>query len=172
MEVLNKKERFNSFLLFLVLFLMTMTIVLIGVYFDFQVPRKEIAMLKLENEQMRSEFQFQERFAEKLEEVKKYTDKLNEENEDFYYNQQIANKSIVEMQKMIPENDSLAGNNMYDNITLAYRELVEANRQIKETGDNSEHVREMEQEIKEYERDVKRLTRDLEVCRMITRPNQ
>lgn len=169
MEVLNKKERLYSFLLFLALFLITMGVVISAVFFDYQVPKKELTKIRTENEQYTDEFKFQEKFGQKLEDVKSYIDKLSLPNEDFYYNHQLASQELVDLQRMIPQNDSLIGNNMYDNILLTYRELLDSKKQVNSNQLDQSELIKLRGEVDSYEREIQNLKRDLDVCRIINK---
>ncbi len=171
MEVLNKKERTSSFLIFLLFFIITVGIIVGAVYFDFYIPKKELAHLREENYKMQAEFSFQEQFAKKLEEVKKYTDSLGVKGQDFYYNQQLANNTIIDMQKMIPVGDSLARNNMYDNMVLAYRQIVQDKKTINLLGGSKEEIDNLIQQIETYKKEYEIVKRDLEICRVTIREN-
>ena len=171
MEVLNKKERAYSFLLFLLVFFLTVGIILLAVFFDYQIPRKELSHLRDENRKMAEEFQIQEQFAFKLEELKSYTDSLNVKGEDFYFNQQSAINTIIAMQYIIPNRDSLElkRDNMYDNILLAYRQLINAKKTINTLGASKEEIDLLLQQLETYKSELEIVKRDLEVCRQINR---
>lgn len=169
MEVLNKKERLSSFLFFLLFFSITIGIILAAVYFDFYIPKKELTELREENYKMQTEFNFQEKFAAKLEEAKIYTDSLGVKGQDFYYNQQRANDAIIDMQKMIPAGDSLLRNNMYDNMVLAYRQLIQEKKTVNLLGGSKEEIDNLLQQIETYKKELEIVKRDLEVCRQINR---
>lgn len=171
MEVLNKPERRTSFLIFLLFFIITMGIILVAVYFDFYIPKKELAHLRAENHKMQTEFDFQAKFADKLEEVKSFTDSLGVKGQDFYYNQQLANDGIIDLQKMVPPGDSLVRNNMYDNMVLAYRQLVQEKKTINLLGGSKDEVDHLLQQIETYKKELEIVKRDLEVCRQINRGN-
>jgi len=169
MEVLNKKERLSSFLLFLFLFLLTIGIILAAVFFDFQIPKKELKTLRGENTELRNEYAFQKKFSGKLEETKIFTDLLDVDGEDFYYNHQLANNSMIEMQKMIPAGDTLRGNNMYDNMVLTYRDLIDSKRTINVLDANKEELEKLRQQVEVYSKELEIVKRDLEVCRIVNR---
>ena len=74
MEVLNKKERAVSFLVFLCVFGITLFVIIGAIFFDYYLPWKENSELKKENEVMSREFLFQEDFAKNMEDLKSSID--------------------------------------------------------------------------------------------------
>ena len=50
MDALNRRERVYSFCWFLLLFVLTNILLLVAVFFNYQIPEKENKMLKMEVE--------------------------------------------------------------------------------------------------------------------------
>mgnify|MGYP006203762327 CR=1 FL=1 len=57
MDILNKKERFNAFMLFLLMFFITTGVLIAAIFFNFKLPLKENDVLKNENDK-KSHFDF------------------------------------------------------------------------------------------------------------------
>ncbi|MFV0304422.1 MAG: type VI secretion system TssO [Moheibacter sp.] len=171
MDVLNKEERTISFLVFLGVFAITVFIIIGAIYFDYYLPWKENSELKKENELMSREFVFQEEFAGKMEELKTSIDSLNAPGQDFYYNQQRAISTIISMQQSIPTQDSLVRDNMYDNIIITNRELIDAKKTIQMMGGSKDELDKLLQQIETYKSELEIVKRDLEVCRQISKAN-
>lgn len=171
MDVLNKRERTVSFLVFLGVFAITVVIIVGAIYFDYYLPWKENSELRKENELMSREFVFQEEFAGKMEELKTSIDSLNAPGQDFYYNQQRAISTIINMQQSIPTQDSLARDNMYDNIIITNRELIDAKKTIQMMGGSKDELDKLLEQIETYKSELEIVKRDLEVCRQISKAN-
>lgn len=171
MEVLNKRERTVSFLVFLGVFCTTVLIILFAVYFNYYLPWKENEELRKDNLVMRNEFNFQEKFATDMETLKSTIDSLNAPGQDFYYNQQKAISIILSMQQSIPLNDSLVRDNMYDNILVTNRQLIDAKKTIQMMGGSREELDKLLAQIEVYKKEIETIRRDLEVCRQINKAN-
>lgn len=171
MEVLNKKERAKSFLAFLGVFAITIVVIIGAIFFDYYLPWKENSELKKENDMMTREFLFQEEFAKNMEDLKSSIDSLNAPGQDFYYNQQKAISTIITMQQSIPTKDSLMRDNMYDNIILTNRQLIDAKKSIQMMGESKEEMDKLLQQIETYKSELEIVKRDLEVCRQINKAN-
>src|SRR5690348_8801856 len=97
MEVLNRNERLKAFWLFFVCFSITILVVILGVFFYFQVPREENKYLRNENFLLRREFEFQQEFALHIDSVKGYIDLINAPGQDNFFQEQLALKELAEM---------------------------------------------------------------------------
>ncbi len=171
MEVLNKRERTVSFLVFLGVFVTTVLIILFAVYFNYYLPWKENEELRKDNIVMRNEFNFQEKFASEMETLKSTIDSLNAPGQDFYYNQQKAISILLSMQQSIPLNDSLVRDYMYDNILVTNRQLIDAKKTIQMMGGSREELDKLLAQIEVYKKEIETIKRDLEVCRQINKAN-
>lgn len=66
MKPKNSKERRNSFLKFLLIFLVTVGTIVGAVYFNFQISNKENEVLKEQASLVKEELKFQASFANKM----------------------------------------------------------------------------------------------------------
>ena len=96
-------------------------------------------------------------------------DSLNAPGQDFYYNQQKAISTIISMQQSIPTKDSLLRDNMYDNIIITNRQLIDAKKSIQMMGESKEEMDKLLQQIETYKSELEIVKRDLEVCRQINK---
>lgn len=169
MEVLNRRERLISFLIFLLLFSITVIIINIAVYFDYHLPWRENAELRKENQIMRKEFDFQKNFSRQLKEVRTYTDSLNASGQDFYYNQQKALSIIINMQQSLPAKDTLVRDDMYDNIIIMSKQLIDTKKIISTLLESKKEIDKLTQQIEVYKQELEKVRGDLEVCRQVSR---
>lgn len=169
MEVLNKQERMKSFLMFLLIFGITIFVIVFAIFFDYYLPWRENAELKSQNEMMKQEYMFQDEFSEDMEELKTYVDSLNAPGQDFYYNQQKAINTIIKMQQTIPAKDSIARSLMYNNILLTNRKLIDAKKTIKMLGNSKEEIDQLLEQLESYKKELEIVKRELEVCRLINK---
>jgi hypothetical protein len=73
-QVLNSRERNEAFLKFLLFFLVTVTLVVIAVFFDYRLPDKEMDMLRSEVAVSRSGASYQQQFVTRVEDAYQYID--------------------------------------------------------------------------------------------------
>ncbi len=78
-QVLNKKDRNQTFLKFLFFFLLTTGLVVLAVYFDFRLPISENRVLQEEVSVRRQQDQDQEKFASKMQEAAALLDSLDKQ---------------------------------------------------------------------------------------------
>ena len=107
MEVLNKKDRWIAFLLFISLFTLTVIIIVTSIFFNYQLPWRENYELRKENTAIINEFRYQEKFENQMEILKKYIDSIDMPNHDMYYYQQKAIDMVIKMEQNIPGKDSI-----------------------------------------------------------------
>ena len=77
MEVLNKQERQKAFIAFLIAFILTFSVMLIAVSFNFYMPKAENKLLKAENEMMKREYDYQTNFSVKIDSIRMTIDSIN-----------------------------------------------------------------------------------------------
>jgi len=171
MEVLNKQERTKSFLVFLVIFFITVFIIIGAVYFDYFLPWKENKQLEMENAQMKKEFLFQEDFAKKMDELRTNIDSINAPGQDFFYNQQKAIASIISLDQLTKSKDSLQRKDMYDNIIITSKQLVDAKKSIEVMGGGKAEVDSLIKNMETYKAELAKVKRELEVCRQLNKSN-
>ncbi len=169
MEILNKKERFVSFLLFISLFFITIFIIVVAIFFNYHLPWRENAELKKENESMINEFRYQGRLEHQMETLKKYIDSIDMQGQDTYYYQQKAINMVIEMEQGIPPKDSIRRGMLYKNFLLTSRSLIDAKKTIKTYGKSKAEIDTLLAKVEAYRRQVEIMKRDLEICRMLNK---
>ncbi|MGM5632033.1 type VI secretion system TssO [Apibacter raozihei] len=169
MEVLNKKERLISFLLFISLFLITVVIIVVSVFFNFHLPWRENEELKKENASMINEFRFQSKFEEQMELLKKYIDSIDMPNQDTYYYQQKSVDMVIKMEQNIPSQDSVRRGLLYKNFLLTSRSLIDSKKTIKTYGKSKAEIDTLLAKVEAYRKQIEIMKRDLDICRMLNR---
>lgn len=168
MDILNKKERFNAFMLFLVMFFITMIILITAIFFNYRLPVKENEVLKQENDKMNMQLSFNKEFANKIEDVNKLVDSLDAAPASFQFIQQSINFELVQLKETIPS-DSIVDSRLYQNVILNYVNLVEAKRKLLLTNDSKNDMDKMDKELKDLADENKNLSRQLQMCEMVSR---
>ncbi len=168
MEILNKKERRNSFLLFLLILIITLGTLMLGVFFNNKLPWKENAILRKENKQVQYELNYQVRFAQELKILNKALDSLGKATDGFFFIEKSINSDLVDLRRRIPK-DSLKNYKLYDDIVLNYKRLLDAKSIIKKMGNSKDQINKLNETIQEYEKDIEDLERALELSKRLNR---
>lgn len=166
MELLNKQERQKAFIAFLIAFFLTFSIMLVAVSFNFYMPKAENKMLKAENELMKREYEYQTNFSVKIDSVRMAIDSINSPKVDNDFQQRLANVMIANIYQKIPK-DTTENKKMYNNIILAYKNIIDYKKQIRSLTHNSHLIDSLNQSAKTYKEELEKVSRDLDVCRQI-----
>lgn len=158
MKSKNSKERRNSILKFMLLFIVTAALIVVAFFFDFdRIPFKENKVLRERSIAVEKDITFQKEFSENMERIKGLIDSLDTEGQDVSYLAQIINKDIADLQRSIPQEDETYRYGMYTNIINSYLEL-------KDTKIKMTKYRGVDETIKQYKSTVLQLRSDLNVC--------
>ncbi|WP_339887643.1 type VI secretion system TssO [uncultured Flavobacterium sp.] len=168
MDILNKKERFNAFMLFLLMFLITMIVLITAIFFNYKLPIKENEVLKHENDKMNMQFSFNKEFSNKIEEINKLVDSLDAAPDSFQYIEQSINFELVQLKEIIP-NDSIVDPKLYQNVILTYKTYVNTKKKLLQINDSKKEIDKMDKELKELADENKDLSRQLQMCEMVSR---
>ena len=168
MDILNKKERFNAFMLFLVMFLITTGVLITAIYFNFKLPIKENEVLKMENDKLNMQFSFNKLFSGKVEEINKLVDSLDASPDSFQFIEQSINYELVQLQEKIP-NDTIVDSRLYQNVILTYKTYVTTKKKLLEINDSKKEITKLTQDLKEISDENKSLAKDLQMCEQISR---
>ncbi|HET8735751.1 MAG TPA: type VI secretion system TssO [Pricia sp.] len=168
MEVLNKKERTYSFLLFLLMFVITVGILFAAFFFSYKLPWKENAVLRAENHKIRYEFLYQKKFIKELEQVDKLIDSLDNTREGYFFLEQSINADLIDIKSEIPK-DSLDDRSMYNNLILTYKKLMDAKRDLKQVEKAKNEIDDLNDQIGLYEKEISQLEKALELSQRLNR---
>ena len=168
MEVLNKKERTSSFLLFLLMFVITVGLLFTAFFFSYKLPWKENDVLRAENDKLQFEFLYQKKFISALEKVDEQIDSLDTVREGYFFLEQSINVDLINLKSDIPK-DSLNDRSMYENLILTYKKLVDAKRDLKQVGTANQDIKDLKEQIVDYEKEIKNLNTALELSRRLNR---
>ena len=166
MEVLNKQERQKAFIAFLIAFVLTFSVMLIAVSFNFYMPKAENKLLKAENEMMKREYDYQTNFSVKVDSIRMTIDSINSPKVDNDFQQRLANVMIANMYQKIPK-DTTENKKLYNNIILAYKNIIDYKKKIRSLTHNSHLIDSLNQSAKTYKEELEKVSRDLDVCRQI-----
>ena len=166
MDILNKKERFNAFMLFLLMFFVTMIVLITAIFFNYKLPIKENEVLKHENDKMNMQFSFNKEFSNKIESINKLVDSLDAAPESFQFIEQSINYELVQLKEKIP-NDTIVDPKLYQNVILTYKTYVNTKRKLLQINDSKSEIDKMDKELKDLAAENKNLVMQLQMCQMV-----
>ena len=166
MEVLNKRQRNNAYLFFVLFFLITVAILITAVFFNAYFPFKENSLLKAENARMKKEMEIQNKFSFQLEKVKAAVDSIGMPKQNDFFNEKLALSTLADMYKQLPK-DTLKNKNMYNNTIMTYKDLIDAKKQVKQHSGNYVLMDSLSTINKTLKQEYDKMKIDLEVCKQL-----
>lgn len=165
MKPKNTKERRNSFLKFLLLFLLTTGTVVASVFFTHKVPVVENNILKSQAKTFDKEMKFQSEFSSKMNKVKELIDSLDVPGQNTQYLNQLIGQDLAEMQKSIPRKDSTLNYDMYSDVVKLYVKIQDMKGKLRELKDAESTIEEYKMALEKSKEEFKQLERDLLIAR-------
>lgn len=165
MKPKNIKERRNSFLKFLLLFLITSATIVTAIFFTFRLPLKENNVLKAQAIRIDTELRFQNSFSNGMDNVKNMLDSLDVPGQNVEYLNQLIGKNLAEMQKSIPRKDSTYKYDMYSNVVNLFLDIQDMKADLRELKDAENTIEEYKEALEKSNREFKQLERDLLIAR-------
>jgi len=164
MKPKNSKERRNSFLKFLLIFVFTVATIVTAVFFNFQIAKKENEVLKEQAIRVKEERKFQSEFANKMDEVVVMIDSLTAPGATIAFDNAEIGKRLSDLQNSIPTKDSTINYNLYNKIVKTFVNLQKSQNRLIEVRDTEEKIKEFEIELSKCDAQVIRLNRELQVA--------
>jgi uncharacterized protein HemX len=161
---LNARERNNAFLKFLLFLLITVAMICGAVYYDFDIPHKENRLLKERVEQNRIQTMAQEKFTNKLVEVKQMMDSAGKPGVNTLYLNQVVMaklKELTELQFI----DSTIQAKMNRTVLSTYIDYNKVKTEMVNMGDAPNVIAELKSRNDQLQRDIDQLRRDLELAK-------
>jgi len=166
MKPKNSKERRNSILKFLLLFLFSVTLIVITFFFDFnRVPLKENAVLRERSKTIEEEMKFQEKFSQEMIGIRSLLDSLDTPGQNVQYINALINSKIVDLQKSIPKEDSTYRYDMYNNIVKSFVDLQGFKTKLKDLEDVDTQLEDYESELERVNLELEKANRYLDALR-------
>ncbi len=165
MKPKNSKERRNSFLKFLLLFIVTVGFIIVTIFFTFQIPKKENSLLKEDLRSVQKERTFQEDFYLEMSRVKNMIDSLDVPGQNFSYQNSLISDNLVDLQELIPTSDNNINYDLYKKIVTTLIELQESKKRLKGLGDAENTIQDYKTALEKCKEDYKEVERDLDIAR-------
>lgn len=166
MKPKNVKERRNSFLKFLLLFVVTVGTIITAVYFNFKVPVKENSLLKEQAKYIKNEIAFQNKFSNEMLEVNKLFDSLDVPSSNKKFVNSLISNKLVELQAKIPSKDSTKRYDMYINVVRLNLDLLNSKERLYELRDAESTIEEYDTALEKCKDDYKQIQREIDAMRL------
>nr|WP_315026261.1 type VI secretion system TssO [uncultured Chryseobacterium sp.] len=166
MEVLNQTQRRNAYWFFVLFFILTVSVLIISIFFNTYFPFKENRLLRAENARMKKEMEVQNKFSFQLEKVKVAVDSIGVPKQNDFFNEKLALSILADMYRQLPK-DSLMNKNMYNNTIMSYKDLIDAKKQIKQLSGHQETMDSLSIINKKLKEEYDKIRIDLDVCRQL-----
>lgn len=166
MEVLNKGQRRSAYWFFVVFFLITVTVLVIAVFFNAYFPFKENSLLKAENTRMKKEMETQNKFSFQLEKVKLAVDSIGMPKQNDFFNEKLALSILADMYKQLPK-DTLKNKNMYNTTVTTFIDLINSKKQVKQLAGNQVLMDSLSSINKTLKDEYDKMKTDLDVCKQL-----
>lgn len=162
MEILNKKERYSAFMMFLVMFIVTTGILIFALFFNFKLPMKENEVLRSENELMTKQFNYQKKFSNEFGKVTKMLDSLKKNPERAVYIEQNIGQKLGDLSKEIPEDTLSSG--FYQRVIISIQDLVNSKKDMLQVDDSKSKIDQLTQDNRDKQKLIDELTIQLKVA--------
>lgn len=166
MKAKNRKARRNSFLKFFLLFIVTVLIIVVALFFDFKImPFKENKVLREQAAQIEKEIQFQEGFSEDIKMLKGMVDSLDIPGQNRAFMNSMLSAQIVKLQEKIPVKDSTYRYDMYNNIIWSFAEIQKLKEQVASYADVEERISQYKEELEKCRDELSEEKRTVDALR-------
>ncbi|HVI48595.1 MAG TPA: type VI secretion system TssO [Chitinophaga sp.] len=171
MQVLNRQERNISFMWFLLFFVITVSLFVLAVFFNYQVPARENAALRKELSTFRQEQAFQAEFLQKLDKVRHNLDSINTPNQNASYIENVVAAVLLDMRNSIPKDVTHYG--FYDNVINNCLSLLQSKQQLREAQNSQQTIANLKEQVASLTSKLDITSRELDNYKMMlqTRPH-
>ena len=152
-QVINANERIQAFTQYIVLFVITLSLAVGAIYFNYHAPVKVNKVLKNEIEMHRNQDWKQRTFVAQIEEITKLMDSLNNSESNTGYINNIIDQKITYLSTANVNDSSINGklSNLMEKTFLDYKrtlkalkdkssENIELNKEMKKCKDRSDEM--------------------------------
>lgn len=162
MDILNKKERYSAFMLFLGMFAVSAGVLIFALFFNFKLPVKENEVLRTENEGMIKQFNYQQKFSDEFKNITKLLDSMQKTPERATYIEQNIGQKLGDLSKEIP--DDTLSSKLYDRIIINVQDLVNSKKNLIQYSDSKNAIEQLTQENKDLKKRLEDLIIEVKVA--------
>ncbi len=169
MKPVNKSQRNKAFFLYILLFLITNSIVVGIVYFNYRIPDAENKYLHNKMDFLALKNEEQKDFLQKMNRVKSLIDTMDTPGISREYIEQLISTELAVMRTNFAAKDSTYLSDMYNNVIVTYLELKVAKSQLNELEDAKSDIDTYVETIDKLNERIKEVERDLDICRQLSK---
>lgn len=151
MVPLNSSERRQSYFIFLLFFVVSISIVVLTIFYGVQIPTRQNEQLKRQVSDLQKEQTFLKVFAVKLSKTKNMLAKINlpgvDPSTESYISANLDTLNFLGI-------DTISHGKIYSDITASLFALDQALKQLRANGSTSDQVAKLQQELKDTQRDL------------------
>lgn len=163
-QILNAKLRNEAFLKFFFFFLLTISIIVAAVYFDFRIPSKENDLLREKIRDHESQQYLQEQYTVLTETTKNLIDSLNKTAQLNPLLEREIVKQLDIMRSPIYSDNNVYGTTNKNTFNALYDHYILSKR-VSQLGDTIKQLDNLKKERDEYKARYDAAQRDLDICR-------
>lgn len=160
MKPLNAKDRTQALLLFLALLIVSITLVVCAIFFDFSMPTKENAVLKKQYQEMQEMMSNQNRMLGLMDSIESNLAVLDKPDANATYTEGVVTNLLIEMNNSLK--DSSSSGIVYKKIAANYRQMLDDKARIRNLRKDTEEGGDCAKELEQCKRDI------LEYQKMLT----
>lgn len=168
MEAINNTERRITFLKFLAFFTITVGLVVLAVFVDYQIPFKELELHKSKNAELTKEMEYQLAFSSKMKDVMHILDSINIPGQNPVYLEQLSSTKLATMKESVSSDATLKQKAMYDYIIQTLLTLQSSSKSLRESKRAEALISQYELQIKDQKSTLENTRRDLDICRQLS----
>jgi hypothetical protein len=158
--ILNSKDRNQAFFKFLVLFLVTVVLVVLAIYFDYRLPVRENKVLQEEVSLQRQQDVDQQKFAVKMQEALVLMDSvdkpgINVEQIEIQFNGKLNDLSVLQLK------DNTAYGIVDKAVIYRLSELWQAKKNQASLSEKAQHAEEAQNQVTQLQAQIASLNQTL-----------
>lgn len=151
MQPINTDERRNTFLRFLLLFLVSVVIITTTVFFSIQVPFKQNDQLRKDMTLVEKEHEFSNKFINEMAGINAMLDTINTKASRPDLLDGAITENIKRLNIMV-DADSIYNKALYKNVVITLSDLSAAKKQLRELAGKDANVGELQRQKEELSR--------------------
>ena len=167
MEPLNEKERTVGLIKFLALCLVLTILVVVAAYFPFQLPKKQIEILKQENAKLKSENSDKRAIVVLTDSINARMLRYESEPNKGFIETQI-NSDINKLALLAKGDSSADFRNLLVDISQAYLLHMNDKKKMGDASSWSGKIADKEKELADLKEQIKEVKHELDLCKIIS----
>ena len=169
MKPQNSKDRNIAFLKYMLLFTITVSLIVLAIFFGYRLPIKENTYLRGKIKAFETQISQERKVIGKVKNVKLLIDSMDNPTANSDYLQQIISAELADIQNSILTEDTTFRKTMYSEIIQTHLELKTTKQALFKMKDVKMTMEECSKLIEKYKSEMEQTQRDLDICRQLSR---